>query len=148
MWKEFLQDIWQHVQMNNSEDYKEYLSFCLTISTTILSIGVSIFTLTTAFIVNKKEAILELHREVEKGGISLSLSRRIQVSQNFIRKMKQVTRFALYAIAVSLILLVSICFFRALQPTNIAYLLSIIMIVGAIFLTISLISLFRWYLKK
>ena len=68
MLKESLQAIWQLLQMTDEKAYENFLSLCMTIATTLLSVGVSVFTLTTAFVVSKKDSLNELGRQVEEGG--------------------------------------------------------------------------------
>ena len=91
MLRESLQAIWQQLQMTDERAYEDFLSLCMTIATTLLSVGVSVFTLTTAFVVSKKDSLNELGRQVEEGGHSLTLARRMNALRRFIMTMKSVT---------------------------------------------------------
>lgn len=78
---ESFQNIWQQILMIDEKAYENFLSFSMTIATTLLSVGVSVFTLTTAFIVSKKDSLNELGTQVEEGGQSLTLARRMNALQ-------------------------------------------------------------------
>lgn len=81
MLKEFSQDIWQILLMNNL-NFDAYLSLCTTISLSLLGVGVSVFTLTTAFIISKKDVLRNILKQIEIGGSSISLLKQKIVVKN------------------------------------------------------------------
>ena len=94
MLKEFLHDICQLVQMDNNQ-YEDYLSFCFTIATTMFAAGISVLTLTVAFIANKRDTLKTLTTNARQSGISLSLAKQIDAAQRFIKNMKDITNQAI-----------------------------------------------------
>lgn len=147
MLKEFLQDIWQLMQINDTEKYKDYLSFILTISTTTLSIGVSVFTLTTAFIVNKRDALKEIRDNVQNGGISLRLAKQIKNAQTFLKKMKGITTKSIWIMSISLLILLSVSILKVFPENNYIHILFIGIIIIFYILITCLIQLCRWHLN-
>ena len=148
MLRESLQTIWQLILMNDVKAYEDYLSLCMTIATTLLSVGVSIFTLSTAFLVSKKESLNELDRQVEEGGQSLTLARRMNALRNFIMTMKSVTKISMVVIVSSTLSTVLVVILRCISAGVYAHVLAITSLVSIIFTIISIWILFKRFLKR
>lgn len=147
MWREFLLDIWQYVQMSEEDKYLDFLSFYLTLATTLCGVGISIFTLTSAFIVSKKDSLKQLKDEINKDRISLSYAYRIQSLQVFIKRMKEVTTSSIWLISFSLISIITIWILKLCQPNNWSYIVLLCIISAFVFLFVCLYKLYSWYIK-
>lgn len=147
MWREFLLDIWRSVQMSDADRYLDFLSFYLTLSTTLCGVGVSIFTLTVAFIVSKKDALKQLNSEIIKGGTSLSSAYKIQSLQRFIKKMRKITTSSMWLICFSIMSIFIIWILKLCPPSNWLYIVLPFIIVALVFLFVSICRLCAWYRK-
>ncbi len=147
MWREFLLDIWQYVQMSEEDKYLDFLSFYLTLATTLCGVGISIFTLTSAFIVSKKDLLKQLKDEINKDRISLSYAYKIQSLQIFIKRMKEVTTSSIWLISFSLISIITICILKLCQPNNWGHIVLLCIISAFVFLFVCLYKLYSWYRK-
>lgn len=147
MLKEFLQDICQIAQMNSNQ-YEDYLSFCFTIATTMFASGISVLTLTVAFIASKRDALKTLTNNAQQSGISLTLSKQISATQRFIKKMKDITNQAIYAIVLSGCSTLLYCIFKCIKPTIFAHILGLSVIISIIFVCVCLYKLCNWYYKN
>lgn len=134
--------------MSDIEKYNDYLSFILTISTTMLAVGVSVFTLTTAFIVNKRDALKEINDDIQNGGVSLTLAKRIKNAQIFIARMKNITNKSIWLMAVSLATLIGASIFKLFTPTNCVHILFVGIITIFFLLLLCMLQLCRWYLNN
>ncbi len=147
MWKEFLQDICQLVQMSNGK-YVDYLTFCFTIATTMFASGISVLTLTISFIANKRDALKNLIYNMQQNGTSLSYAKQIEASQRYIKKMKAITNMAIYATAISLISILLYCVFKAIQPTFVVHILGLSVLASILFIALCIYKLCKWYFTK
>jgi len=147
MLKEFLRDIWQSLMMTDSQ-YNSFLSLILTISTTLLSIGISIFTLSTAFFVSKKDGLKEVSEQISQAGNSLTLAKRYKALKRFIHVMKSISKQTLFVSISSIVTIVCVLVFRQFSFSMYIYIVYIPLIISVVYTCICLYSLIRWFLKK
>ena len=147
MLKEFLHDICQLVQMDSNQ-YEDYLSFCFTIATTMFASGISVLTLTVAFIANKRDALKTLTSNAQQSGISLSLAKQIDAAQRFIKNMKDITNQAIYAIGISGCSTLLYCIFKSTNPTVFVHILGLSVLIAVLLVCVCLYKLCIWYYKK
>ena len=147
MLKASFQDIWQSLKMTDAQ-FEAYLSLMMTIATTLLSIGISIFTLSTAFVVSKKESLRELGEKIEKQGDSLTLSKRFRSIQGFIYVMRLISKNALFVMATSFVAIIFVLVFRQITNTTAAYFIYLPIIMALVFASICIFQLIKWYLKR
>lgn len=147
MLKVFFLDIWQSLKMTDAQ-YEAYLSLMMTIATTLLSIGISIFTLSTAFVVSKKESLRELGEKIEKQGDSLTLSKRFRSIQSFIQVMRLISKNALFVIASSFVTIMLVLVFKQITNTIAAHVIYLPIIMSLVFASICIFQLIKWYLKR
>lgn len=147
MLKEFLHDICQLVQMSSNQ-YEDYLSFCFTIATTMFASGISVLTLTVAFISNKRDTLKTLTTYAQQSGISLTLGKQIDAAQRFIKNMKDITNQAIYAIGTSGCSTLLYCIFKNINPTVFVHILGLSVFIAVLFVCICLYKLCRCYYKK
>jgi hypothetical protein len=133
--------------MISDDLYQDYLSFCFAIATTIFASGISILTLSVAFIASKRDELQRLVLDCKQGGMSLTLAKHISAAQRYIKTMKEVTRFALYAIIASIIAVVLYVLFKLLPSTICIHFLGLSIVVSIILLSICLYTLIKWLLK-
>ena len=148
MLRESLQAIWQQLQMTDERAYEDFLSLCMTIATTLLSVGVSVFTLTTAFVVSKKDSLNELGRQVEEGGQSLTLARRMNALRRFIMTMKSVTKMSMAIVASSVLSILLVVILRNVSAGAHAHLLTLTSLVSVAFTVMCIWILFKWFLRQ
>lgn len=148
MLRESLQVIWQQIQMTDEKAYEEFLSLSMTIATTLLSVGVSVFTLTTAFIVSKKDSLNELGRQVEEGGQSLTLARRMNALRKFIKTMKSVTKMSMAVVISSVLSIILVLVFRNVTAGAQVHLLTLASVVSVVFTVMCIWVLFKWFLRQ
>lgn len=125
--------------------YTDILNSCLSVLIGGLSVAIAIFTLTTAFIISKRDVLKDLEQQVDERGVSLNLARRIKATNTFISKMRKITNNSIIATAifvVGLILYVVFCF---LQPSWWIGLLTIITGIGIVYVLYIIALLFIWY---
>ncbi len=146
MWREFLQDICQTVMITD-DFYPDYLSFCFAIATTIFASGISIITLSIAFVAGKRDELQRLISNYQQDGISLTLAKHISAAQRYIKTMKEVTRFALYAIIASIVGVVLYVLFKLVPSTICIHFLGLSIVGSIILLSICLYTLIKWLLK-
>lgn len=132
----------------NSNQYEDYLSFCFTIATTIFASGISVLTLTVAFIANKRETLKILTTNAQQSGISLTLAKQIDAARRFIKNMKDITNKAIYAIGISGCSILLFCIFKKLNPSLFIHILGLSVFISVLFVCICLYKLCRWYYKK
>ena len=147
MWREYLLDIWQYVQMSDPDKYADLLSFYLTLATTLCGVGVSIFTLTVAFIVSKKDSLKQLNSELSQSGISLSVAYKRQSLHGFIKRMGKVTTSSMWLVCFSMMSIVIIWVLKLCPPSNWLYIVLLWIIVAFAFLGICVYRLSIWYIK-
>lgn len=147
MLKEFLQDICQLVQMNSNQ-YEDYLSFCFTIATTMFASGISVLTLTVAYIANKRDVLKTLTIKAQQSGISLTIAKQIDAAQRFIKKMKGITNQAIYAIGMSGCSTLLYCIFKSINQTVFVHILGLSVLIAVLFVCVCFYKLCIWYYKK
>ncbi len=146
MLKEFLLHIYTIAQIN-SEIYETLLTIYFTLATTFFASGLSVLTLSIAFISGKKDILKQITIEIENNGSSLSLAKKKDSAINFIRNMKKITNLAIATMGISIIsLLLCIIFFFKYCPILI-HVVSILTIISLSFLITSISILCRWYYK-
>ena len=128
----------------------EYLSVYLTMATTLFAVGISILTLTIAFTVNKRQTLEELFSKVKEGGMSLTISRKINASKKFINKMQKVTNCAFYITLISFVFILCCLLFHFLNYSTVFsfILLTLLLVVSLILVIKCLLVLGKMYLKK
>lgn len=127
--------------------HNSYIQVVQAIVTTIISISVAVFTLSSSFLVSKVENIKELTKEIEEGGISVSTQKKKRDITSFISRMKHVTINSLIALFISIIgFLIYVVFtFIHLPFWELSALLPLI--ISTIYIGVSLKNLIEWYLK-
>ena len=145
---ESFQNIWQQILMTDEKAYENFLSFSMTIATTLLSVGVSVFTLTTAFIVSKKDSLNELGTQVEEGGQSLTLARRMNALRRFIKTMKSVTKMSMTVVISSVLSILLVNVFRNLSAGAHVHLLTLTSVLSVVFTVMCIWVLFKWFIKQ
>lgn len=148
MLQESFQAIWQQLQMNDGETYKDFLSFCMTIATALLSVGVSVFTLSTAFVVGKRDSLKELAEQVEEGGQSLTLARRMNALRKFIKTMKSVTKMSIMIVGFSTVSMILVAFFRNLSGNVYVHVLTLSTLATVVNTIMCIWVLFKWFLRQ
>lgn len=145
---ESFQNIWQQILMIDEKAYENFLSFSMTIATTLLSVGVSVFTLTTAFIVSKKDSLNELGTQVEEGGQSLTLARRMNALRRFIKTMKSVAKMSMTVVISSVLSILLVIVFRNLSAGAHVHLLTLTSVLSVVFTVMCIWVLFKWFIKQ
>lgn len=143
-----MQAIWQQMLMTDENAYEDFLSLSMTIATMLLSVGVSVFTLTTAFIVSKKDSLNELGRQVEEGGQSLTLARRMNALRRFIKTMKSVTKMSMAVVISSVLSILLVVVFRNVSAGAHVHLLTLTSVVSVVFTVMCIWVLFKWFLRQ
>ena len=82
-----------------------------------LSITIAVFTLATAFIISKRDLRNDLEQQINEGGVSLTLARRIKAINIFITRMKKITNKSIIATIIFVVGLIMYVIFRLLQPS-------------------------------
>ena len=134
--------------MTDENAYEDFLSLSMTIATMLLSVGVSVFTLTTAFIVSKKDSLNELGRQVEEGGQSLTLARRMNALRRFIKTMKSVTKMSMAVVISSVLSILLVVVFRNVSAGALVHLLTLTSVVSVVFTVMCIWVLFKWFLRQ
>lgn len=138
MWTDFLE---------SGAFHDTYMQVLQALATTLISISVAIFTLSSSFLISKVEGIDKIAKAIESGGVSLSIQKKRRDLFNFVSKMKSITFNALIALPLAgLGFLAYIIFsFWEVPYWELSALLPIIG--SIIFMSLSLYRLIRWYLK-
>lgn len=134
--------------MTDEKAYENFLSFSMTIATTLLSVGVSVFTLTTAFIVSKKDSLNELGTQVEEGGQSLTLARRMNALRKFIKTMKSVTKMSMAVVIFSVLSILLVVVFRNVSAGTHVHLLTLTSVLSVVFTAMCIWLLFKRFIKQ
>lgn len=133
--------------MTDEKAYEDFLSLCMTIATSLLSVGVSVFTLTTAFVVSKKDNLNELGRQVEERGQSLTFARRMNALRLFIKTMKFVTKMSMVVVVSSVLSIVLVVIFKSFSAGVYVHLLTLCSMVSIAFTVMCIWILFKWFLR-
>ena len=124
-----------------------YMSVLQALATTLISVSVAIFTLSSSFLVSKVEGIDKIVNAIESGGISLSIQKKRRDLYNFVSKMKSVTFNALISLPLAILGFLAYILF-SFWRVSYWELLALLPIIGSLaFVSISLIKLIKWYLK-
>lgn len=124
-----------------------YMSVLQALATTLISVSVAIFTLSSSFLVSKVEGIDKIVNAIESGGISLSIQKKRRDLYNFVYKMKSVTLNALIAMPFAIVGFFAYILFSFWR---IPYweLLALLPLTGStIYVSLSLYKLIKWYIK-
>ena len=148
MLRESFQAIWKQILMTDEKAYVDFLSLGMTIATTLLSVGISVFTLTTAFIVSKKDNLNELGKQVEEGGQSLTLARRMNALRRFIKTMKSVTKMSMAVVISSVLSILLVVVFRNVSAGAHVHLLTLTSVLSVVFTVMCIWVLFKWFLRQ
>lgn len=128
--------------------FDNFMSICLTCITTLFSVNISVFTLTVAFLFNKKESIKLILKQINENGISLSLSGKYNAAQMYIQKMRFITTTALIGVILSIIGGFTYIVFLFIPHSYWALIILVPIILSVFCCGISLSKLFYWYLKN
>ncbi|MCH3993581.1 hypothetical protein NG821_04345 [Prevotella cerevisiae] len=129
----------------NETEYSSFLSLCLALATMLLSIGISMFTLSVAFIDGKKQELSSTYDKVEQGGVSLSLSRKIKSLILFIQTMIFIANKAIWIVILSFFTILIVIIFMNIDVKIWAYLICVPLIASILITVRSLWKLFIWY---
>lgn len=127
--------------------YDHYMSLCITCITTLFSANVAVFTLTIAFLLNKKDALKLILKQINEGGISLTLSGKYNAAKEYVRKMKYITTVAMVGVILSSIGGIAYLTFICMPHTYWALIILVPILMSTICCGISLYKLFYWYFK-
>ena len=128
--------------------YIEFETLCLTCLTTLFSANTTIFTLTIIFLLNKKETLRLLLKQIQETGISLTLSNKFNSAQEYIDKMKYITTVSIIGFCSAIIAgIVYVVFLFLSQSYWILIILIPIFTSGSCCL-IAIWKLLMWYFKK
>ena len=130
--------------MNNTL-YSDILNSCLSVLMGGLSVVIAIFTLTTAFIISKRDMLKDLEQQIDEGGVSLNLARRISATSTSISRMRKITNNSIIATAIFVVGLILYIIFCFLQPSWWIGLLTIITGIGIVYVLYIIALLFIWY---
>lgn len=127
--------------------YADILATCLSFLMGGLSVIISIFTLSTSAIISKRELRNDLERQIEEGGVSLTLTRKIKTANTFINKMRKVTDNCIVVCILFVIGIIAYVIFRFIKPTW--WIMCLVGIVGGgiIYILFVIYLLLNWYLK-
>lgn len=134
--------------MMNETEYASFISLCLALATMLLSIGISMFTLSVAFIDGKKQELSSTYDKVEQGGISLSLSRKTKSLRLFIQTMIFIANKAIWIVILSFFTIFTVIIFMNIDVNIWAYLICIPLIACILITARCLWKLFIWYKKN
>lgn len=123
------------------------MSVLQALATTLISISVAIFTLSSSFLVSKMDGIDKIVSAIESGGISLSIQKKRRDLYNFVSKMKDVTFNALVSLPLAVLGFLAYILFSFWRVPYWELLALLPLIGSTIFMSISLHKLIRWYLK-
>ena len=106
--------------------YQDFINSYISIASTLLSLGVAIFTLSAAFIVTKKSLLKEYQKQAEVGGMSLTIMRNIDSTKDFLKIMRIITKRSIVTIISSAIAFVFAILFNFIEIGYFVHLLAII----------------------
>lgn len=128
--------------------YSEFESLCLSCITTLFSVNIAIFTLTIAFLLNKKESLKLILKQIQDGGISLTLSNRFNSAKVYISKMKSITTTAAWGIITAVVGGVVYLVFLIIPHTYWILVILLPIILSSSCCLFSLSKLLIWYFKN
>lgn len=127
--------------------HNTYMSVLQALATTLISVSVAIFTLSSSFLVGKIEGIDKIVNAIDSGGVSLSIQKKRRDLYNFVSKMKCVTINALIAMPLAIIGFMAYILFSFWRVSYWELLAMLPLIGSIIFISLSLFKLIKWYLK-
>lgn len=128
--------------------YSEFESLCLTCLTTLFGANLAVFTLTISFLLNKKEFLKLILKEIQDGGISLTLSNKFSSTKEYISKMKFITSIAATGVICSVVAALVYIVFLFLSHSYWILIILIPIILSALCCVASMAKLLLWYLKN
>lgn len=126
--------------------YADILTTCLSFLMGGLSVIISILTLSTSAIISKRELRNDLERQVEEGGVSLTLTRKIKAANTFISKMRKVTDNCIAVCILFVLGIIAYVIFRFINPTW--WIMCLVGIIGGgiIYTLFVIYLLINWYI--
>ena len=128
--------------------YPEFESLSLSCITTLFSVNIAVFTLTIAFLLNKKEMLKLILKQIQDGGISLSLSNKYNSAREYISKMRHITTTAAVGIISSVLGGLIYLVFLFIPQTYWILIILIPILLSGFCCGISLFKLLVWYFKN
>ena len=128
--------------------YSEFESLCLTCLTTLFGANLAVFTLTISFLLNKKENLKLILKEIQDGGISLTLSNKFSSTKEYISKMKFITSVAATGVISSVVAALVYIMFLFLSHSYWILIILIPIIFSALCCVASMVKLLLWYFKN
>lgn len=128
--------------------YTEFGTLCLTCITTLFGANLAVFTLTISFLLNKKENLRLIVKEIQNFGISLTLSNRFNSAKEYIVKMRFITSVAALGMVCSIVAAIIYVLFLFIFPTYWFLIILIPIILSILSCGISIVKLLLWYLKN
>lgn len=128
--------------------YSEFESLCLTCLTTLFGANLAVFTLTISFLLNKKEYLKLILKEIQDGGISLTLSNKFSSTKEYISKMKFITSVTATGVICSVVAALVYIVFLFLSHSYWILIILIPIILSALCCVTSMAKLLLWYFKN
>lgn len=125
--------------------YSEFESLCLTCLTTLFGANLAVFTLTISFLLNKKEYLKLILKEIQDGGISLTLSNKFSSTKEYISKMKFITSVAAIGVISSVFAALVYIIFLFLSHSYWILIILIPIVLSALCCVASMVKLLLWY---
>lgn len=128
--------------------YSEFESLSLSCITTLFSVNIAVFTLTIAFLLNKKDMLKLILKQIQDGGISLSLSNKYNSAREYISKMRYITTVAAVGIISSVLGGLIYLVFLFIPQTYWVLIILIPILLSGFCCGVSLFKLLIWYFKN
>lgn len=128
--------------------YSEFASLSLSCMTTLFSVNIAVFTLTIAFLLNKKEMLKLILKQIQDGGISLSLSNKYNSAREYISKMRYITTVAAVGIISSVLGGLIYLVFLFIPQTYWILIILIPILLSGLCCGVSLLKFLVWYFKN
>lgn len=128
--------------------YSEFESLSLSCITTLFSVNIAVFTLTIAFLLNKKDMLKLILKQIQDGGISLSLSNKYNSAREYISKMRYITTVAAVGIISSVLGGLIYLVFLFIPQTHWVLIILIPILLSGFCCGVSLFKLLVWYFKN
>lgn len=128
--------------------YSEFTSLSLSCITTLFSVNIAVFTLTIAFLLNKKEMLKLILKQIQDGGISLSLSNKYNSAREYISKMRHITTVAAVGIISSILGGFIYLTFLFIPRTHWILIILFPILLSTLCCGLSLFKLLVWYFKN
>ena len=128
--------------------YPQFMSLSLSCITTLFSVNIGVFTLTIAFLLNKKDMLKLILKQIQDGGISLSLSNKYNSTREYISKMRYITTVAAVGIIGAILGGLLYLVFLFIPQTYWILVILIPILLSALCCGVSLYKLLVWYFKN